>query len=276
MKSIEETLPVSVQGTIFDVEAYNDGQKQPITIGYYTGNNVKVYQAEEVEEIAEMEAIAESTGLLPRPYFAYNADAEEDILSISIDRDIFEHFKGRCKEKEQDDEIWCVKHKWVKEEKLKKFGLETPDFSNGFLDEEHWHELKTHDLIEEITCPECKMDAISVILLNQGIGTDEENLEQRIEANLPSKNWSRKIPKWPRLDELVPVPGLDYFDRGPTEGKKPIAPIWERLTDSKFDLGQSASIMLHNYNDLIRTAALLMWIESEEIWNIQTLSDRSL
>jgi len=120
------------------------------------------------------------------------------------------------------------------------------------------------------------MDAISVILLYNGIGDSEENIEQRIEANLPSKNWNGKMPKWPRLDELVPVPGLDYFDRGPEEGKEQVAPIWERLTESKFDIGASASIMLHNYNDLIRTATLLMWIESKEIWDIQTLSDRAL
>jgi hypothetical protein len=276
MKSIEETLPVSVQGTIFDVEAYNDGEKYPITIGYYTGNNVKVYQAEEEGEIAEMEAIAENTNLLPRPYFAYNSDAEEEVLPIEIDRDIFKHFKDRCMEKEEDNEIWCVKHKWVEEEKLKQFALETPDFSNGFLDKERWHELKTHDRVEKITCPECKMDAISVILLYRGIGSSEEILEQRLEANLPSKNWSGKMPKWPRLDELVPVPGLDYFDRGPDEGKKQVAPMWEKLTGSKFDFGESASIMLHNYNDLIRTAALLMWIESEEIWDIQILTDRAL
>jgi len=154
--------------------------------------------------------------------------------------------------------------------------LETPDFSNGFLDEKRWHELKTHNLVEDVTCPECKMDAISVILLYNGIGDSEENIEQRIEANLPSKNWNGKMPKWPRLDELVPVPGLDYFDRGPEEGKEQVAPIWERLTESKFDIGASASIMLHNYNDLIRTATLLMWIESKEIWDIQTLSDRAL
>lgn len=276
MKSIEETLPVSVQGTIFDVEAYNDGEKHPITIGYYTGNNVKVYQAEEEGEIAEMEAIAENTNLLPRPYFAYNSGAEEEVLPIEIDQDIFKYFKDKCIEKEGDDEIWCVKHKWVKEEKLKKFGSETPDFSEGFLDKERWHELKTHDRVENITCPKCKMDAISVILLHRGIGSNEKIFEQQIDENLPSKNWGDKEPKWPRLDELVSVPGLDYFDRGPDEGKKQVAPIWEELTESKFDLGESASIMLHNYNDLIRTAALLMWIESEKIWEIQTLTDRVL
>ena len=104
MKTIEEILPVSVEGTIFDVEAYRNKKKQPITIGYYTGNNVKIYQAESDEDIAEIESIAENASILPKPYYAYNADAEEEILSVSIDHDIFEHFKERCREKKKDDE----------------------------------------------------------------------------------------------------------------------------------------------------------------------------
>lgn len=276
MKSIEEILPVSVQGTIFDVEAYYDDEKYPITIGYYTGNNVKVYQAEDEEEIAEIEAIAENANLLPKPYFAYNSDAEEEILPIEIDQDIFTYFKDRCEDKEEDDQIWCVKHKWVREEKAEKFESETPDLDDGFLNEERWNDLKNHERVKEVTCPECKMDAMSIILLYKAIGDNKESLEKRIDSNLPTKNWDGKVPKWPKLDELVPVPGLDYFDRGPNEGKKQIAPIWEKLNEGQFDFGESASIMLHNYNDLIRTAALLMWIKSEEIWDIQTLSDRAL
>lgn len=90
-------LPISCEGTIFDIETtgFSPSTDKIITIGLISANEIQIYQREgdSISEENSMQEIIKGLTTFPRPYMAYNKSFEERWLRFNIDVDLFEEWK---------------------------------------------------------------------------------------------------------------------------------------------------------------------------------------
>jgi len=91
-------LPAFLYGTLIDIETtglpYESAEV--ITLGLISGNRLQIIQRTKEEDFCK-QALRRLKGL-PRPYYAFNKDFEEQFLGIEIDRELQAHKYERKRE----------------------------------------------------------------------------------------------------------------------------------------------------------------------------------
>jgi len=114
----EYTFPVSCIGTIFDIEttSLETSEGELITIGYFTGNTITIYQRDDLDGSGEkeLETIKKQLTVLPRPYMSYMREFEEKWLGFKLDFDLFTKWKDLCEKIKVPGHMFCrTCKKWV-------------------------------------------------------------------------------------------------------------------------------------------------------------------